>query len=169
MYDLVTDYRKARAALRLGNYEAWLVECLVRLLKRHDERVAKAKRLGSHRRKSAAMLARQDAGRRVSSIPPYGWAVDPVQPWRLVPQPEEQRVCEAILQDVAAGKSFRAVARGLDAAGVPCRLGRAWSHQCVAAIVRRTQRASGSKVEGREALATPIGQVIGARAGGLRQ
>ena len=67
------DYRKARTFLHLGKYERWLVECIANLLKRHDERVAQQKQLVACRRKSAAMLARQDAGRRVSSIPPYGW------------------------------------------------------------------------------------------------
>ena len=67
MGNLSTDYRTARAFLRLGRYEAWLVECIVNLLKRHDDRVAAEKRLSIGRRTSAAMLARQDAGRRVSS------------------------------------------------------------------------------------------------------
>ena len=139
----VTECSKARALLRLGPYDRWLVECVVNLLRRHDERVVAAKRRVANRRKSAAMLARQAAGRRVSSIPPYGWAIDPSRPWRLVPQPEEQRICEAILQEASAGRRFRAIARGLNAAGVPCRLGRAWSHKAVAAIVRRGRWESG--------------------------
>ena len=137
MGNVATDYRKARSLLRLGPYEAWQVECIVNLLIRHDNRVAAEKRLEIGRRTSKAMLALQDAGRRVSSIPPYGWAVDPVQPWRLTPQPEEQQVRERILREAAAGKTLRAIARGLDATGVPCRSGRAWSHQTVGAIVRR--------------------------------
>ena len=137
MGNIVTDYRKARERLRLGRYERWQVECITRLLKRHDDRVAAEKRLRIGRRTSAAMLARQDAGRRVSSIPPYGWTTDPVRPWRLTPQPEEQQVVQWILGEAAAGKSFREIARGLDAAGVPCRSGRLWSHQTVSAIVRR--------------------------------
>lgn len=137
MGNLVTDYRKARALLRLGPYDAWLVECIVNLLIRHDNRVAAEKRLRIGRRKSALMRARQDAGRRVSSVPPYGWAVDPVRPWRLTPQPEEQQVRQRILREAAAGKTLRAIARELDAAGVPCRSGRAWSHQTIGAIVRR--------------------------------
>lgn len=109
MGNLVTDYRKARALLRLGPYDAWLVECIVNLLIRHDNRVAAEKRLRIGRRKSALMRARQDAGRRVSSVPPYGWAVDPVGPWRLTPQPEEQQVVQRILREAAAGKTLRAV------------------------------------------------------------
>ena len=137
MGNIMTDYQKARAMLRLGRYDAWLVECIVNLLRRHDNRVAAEKRLRVGRRTSKAMLALQDAGRRVSSIPPYGWTTDPVRPWRLTPQPEEQQVRQRILQEAAAGKTFRAIARGLDAAGVPCRSGRTWSHQTVGAIVRR--------------------------------
>lgn len=140
----LTDYREARARLRLGRYDAWLVECIVRLLSRHDDEVAAQKRVKIGRRTSAAMLALQDGGRRVSSVPPYGWAVDPSQPWRLTPQPAEQQVRQRILRESAAGKTYRAIARGLDAAGVPCRSGRAWSHQTVGAIVRRAAR--GSKV-----------------------
>jgi hypothetical protein len=137
MGNIVTDYQKARSLLRLGSYERWQVECITNLLRRHDNRVAAEKRLRVGRRKSAAMLARQAAGRRVSSIPPYGWTTDPVRPWRLIPQPEEQQVRQRILREDAAGKTFRAIARGLDAAGVPSRSGRTWSHQTVAAIIRR--------------------------------
>ncbi len=137
MGNLSTDYQKARALLRLGPYDAWLVECIVNLLIRHDNRVAADKRLRVGRQTSAAMLARQDAGRRVSSIPPYGWAVDSSRPWRLVPRPDEQRVRDTILRGAADGNSYRAIARELNTAGVPCRSGRTWSHQTVGAIVRR--------------------------------
>ena len=140
MGNLVTDYQEARSLLRLGRYDAWLVECLVKLLIRHDNRVAAQKRLEIGRRTSAAMLALQDRGRRVSSITPYGWTTDPVRPWRLTPQPDEQQVRQRILRDAAAGKTLRGIARGLDAAGVPCRSGRGWSHQTVGAIVRRAKR-----------------------------
>ena len=141
MGNLVTDYQRARAMLRLGPYDAWLVECIVNLLMRHDNRVAAEKGLRIGRRTSAAMLALQAAGRRVSSVPPYGWAVDPSRPWRLVPRPDEQRVCDTILRGVEEGNSYRAIARELNAAGVPCRSGRAWSHQTVGAIVRRAAQA----------------------------
>lgn len=141
MGNLATEYREARALLRLGPYEAWLVECIVNLLMRHDNRVAAQKRLRIGRRTSAAMRARQDAGRRVSSIPPYGWTTDPVRPWRLTPQRDEQEVRQGILREAAAGKTLRAIARGLDASGVPCRSGRLWSHQTVGAIVRRAAQA----------------------------
>lgn len=137
MGNILTDYRTARAFLRLGKYEIWLVERIVALLDRHERRVREEQRVRSGRRKSASMLARQDAGRRVSSIAPYGWTFDPMQPCRLVPQPEEQQVRQRILREAAAGQPFRAIARGLNAAEVPCRSGRAWSHQTVGAIVRR--------------------------------
>ena len=45
MGNIVTDYQKARALLRLGPYDAWLVKCIVNLLRRHDDRVAAEKRL----------------------------------------------------------------------------------------------------------------------------
>ena len=137
MGNLVTDYQKARALLRLGPYERWQVKCITNMLVRHDDRVAAEKRLRVGRRTSATMLARQDAGRRVSSVPPYGWTVDPSRPWRLTPQPEEQQVVQRILREAAAGKSLRAIARELNTAGVPCRSAREWSHQTVGAIVRR--------------------------------
>ena len=140
MGNLATEYRKLRS-LRLGPYESWLVECIVNLLRRHDNRVAAEKRLRIGRRTSAAMLALQDAGRRVSQIPPYGWTTDSARPWRLVPRPDEQRVRDTILRGAADGNSYRAIARGLDAAGVPCRSGRTWSHQTVGAIVRRAMQA----------------------------
>lgn len=145
MGNIVTDYRTARALLGLGRYERWQVECITGLLKRHDDRVAAEKRLRVGRQTSAAMLALQDAGRRVSSIPPYGWTTDPVRPWRLVPRPDEQRVRDTILRGAADGNSYRAIARELNAAGVPCRSGRAWAHQVVAAVVRRAAQ-SGNEV-----------------------
>ncbi len=135
--NIITDYRTARAFLRLGRYEAWLVDCIARLLVRHDKRVVAEKRFRVGRRTSSAMRARQDAGRRVSSIPPYGWMTDPARPWRLIPQPEEQEVRQRILREAAAGKAYRAIGRGLDDSGVPSRSGGAWSHQTIAAIVRR--------------------------------
>ena len=137
MGNLVIDYRKARSLLRLGPYDSWLVEIIVKLLSRHDDEVAAEKRLRIGRRTSATMRALQDAGRRVSSIPPYGWTTDPVRPWRLKPQRDEQDVRQRILREAAAGKTLRAIARRLNTAGVPCRFGRAWSHQTVGAIVRR--------------------------------
>jgi hypothetical protein len=48
-------------------------------------------------------------------------------------------VVQRILREAGDGKSFRAIARGLDAGGIPCRSGRKWSHQTVGAIVRRAE------------------------------
>jgi len=47
MGNIVTDYRTARGFLRLGKYETWLVECIVALLGRHDQRVREEQRLRS--------------------------------------------------------------------------------------------------------------------------
>ena len=44
---------------------------------------------------------------------------------------------QRILREAAAGKSLRAIARGLMLLAFPCRSGRKWSHQTVGAIVRR--------------------------------
>lgn len=149
MGDLINDYQAARTALHLDAYDEWLVECLVGLLCRHDRRVKQHQRRAAHRRKSAAMRARQAAGRRMSRIAPFGWRVDPACPWRLQLHAEEQQVRDLILQQAAAGQSFRAIARGLDVAGIRCRTGRGWSHQCVAAILRRTGWVLGKKVADR--------------------
>jgi hypothetical protein len=145
MGNLLTDSREARALPRLGNYERWQVEVIVKLLIRHDNRVAAEKRRRIGRRKSAEMLALQARGRRVSSVPPYGWTVDPSRARRLVPQPEERRVRDMILRGAADGNSYRAIARELNTAGIPCRSGGLWSHQTVRAIVRRAAQ-SGNEV-----------------------
>jgi len=137
------NYRTARSLLRLGPYERWQVTCIVDLLGKHDNRVAADDRRRIARQKSASMLSLQARGRRVSSIAPYGWTPDPMRPWRLIRQPEEQETLQRILREAKAGKSYRAIARGLDAAGVPCRSGRAWSHQVIGAIVRRAGRNGG--------------------------
>lgn len=144
MGNFETDYQAARS-LRLGPYERYLVERIVHLLMKHDARVEAEKRRRNGQRISAAMRARQDAGFRVSSIPPYGSAVDPSRPWRLVPQPDEQRVRDTILRSHADGSGYRAIARELNSAGIPCRSGGLWSHQTVRAIVRRAAQ-SGNEV-----------------------
>ena len=64
MGNLVTDYREARALLRLGPYEAWLVDCIINLLMPYDNRVAA---------QNAAQLGRKTGGMtpgwRLSSTP----------------------------------------------------------------------------------------------------
>ena len=41
MGNIVIDYQKTRAALRLERCELWQAECIAGLLQRHDDRVAK--------------------------------------------------------------------------------------------------------------------------------
>ena len=88
-------------------------------------------------RTADAMQRHQSAGRRMSASPPWGTMIDPENPARLVPCPSEEAITRDILALHAGGMSFRAIARELEARGVPRRGKRGWNHEVVRAIVAR--------------------------------
>ena len=87
-------------------------------------------------RTSAAMRAHQANGRKVSSQAPYGYAIDPDDPKRIVAYEPEQRAVTRIIKLHGEGKSNRAIARAMDSQCMPCR-GASWNHQQVKSVLRR--------------------------------
>lgn len=88
-------------------------------------------------RTSHAMKAHQKNGRRMSAIPPYGWKVNPDDPARLVPVPDEQEVVERIQQQVEDGKSVREIVRELNRGYKDCHRSGYWRSRDVERIVAR--------------------------------
>lgn len=88
-------------------------------------------------RTSASMRTQQRGGKRVSKHPPYGWAVDPADPARLVQRPEEQAVCARVRKLASEGLGVRAILRKLAEEGARPR-GKAWSCATVSKIMTRT-------------------------------
>ena len=89
-------------------------------------------------RTSSAMRAHQANGRKVSSQAPYGYAVDPDDPKRIVPLEPEQRAVTRILALHSEGHSYRAIARAMDSERMPCR-GASWNHQQIKSILKRNE------------------------------
>ena len=87
-------------------------------------------------RTKAAMLRHQASGRRMSATTPFGWAVDPHDPARLVRQAEEQAVIRKIVKLHDEGMGYREIGRELEAEGLDCR-GGVWFHTTIKAILGR--------------------------------
>jgi len=64
-------------------------------------------------RTKVAMLRHQKGGRLMSSKPPYGTMIDPANPKRIVPNPEEQEIIKHIVELRKSGLSIRTIAREL--------------------------------------------------------
>ncbi len=72
-----------------------------------------------------SMLRHQRSGRRVGAPPtktPYGYEVDPNDPTRMVPDPDEQIILKRIMAWANEGHGGKWIARQLDIQGVTCRL-----------------------------------------------
>jgi DNA invertase Pin-like site-specific DNA recombinase len=91
-------------------------------------------------RTSTAMLRHQANGRRMTHAAycPFGKQPDPLDSARLIDQPEEQSAIAIIQAARAKGRGYKAIARLLDAKGIPCR-GERWHHTTVRSILRRTR------------------------------
>jgi site-specific DNA recombinase len=91
------------------------------------------------KRTSKAMRKYQAEGRRMTRIDrcPYGWRPDPNDPKRLIEDADEQTIMATNIQLLRReGKGPRAIARGLNDAGLRCR-GKEWSHSSIRSILRR--------------------------------
>lgn len=87
-------------------------------------------------RTSAAMLRHQAQGRRMGGVPPIGMQIDPDDPKRLIPDPDEAPLVDEIRRRCAAGEKQAAIARDLTSRGIRCR-GQRWYAATVRRIVRR--------------------------------
>jgi DNA invertase Pin-like site-specific DNA recombinase len=99
--------------------------------------MAEIKREEIRARTRSKMLLYQAEGRKMSSIPPYGSAVDPANPKALLPNDEEQTTIAVVTTLHSQGLTFRKIARQLEANGVSRRGKAAWNHQLVKAILVR--------------------------------
>ena len=90
-------------------------------------------------RMAAGKARKLEMGGYAHGAPPYGWrAVGKA----LVEHDDEKAVVAHLLAGRAAGRSYRELADGLNAAGVPARRGR-WHPQTVARAVTRQTSGSG--------------------------
>ena len=83
------------------------------------------------------MRQHQANGRRMSKLPPYGTMIDPADPNRLIPNPEEQHGVATIRNLRAAGMGLRAIAQELERRGISRRGKTTWPHGLVKAVLDR--------------------------------
>jgi len=89
-------------------------------------------------RTRTAMAHLRKGGRRISRFAPFGWDFDHTGT-ALVENPSEQLVLAHIHKQRGTGLTLRAIANGLQAAGVPTkRGGTRWSAKVIRAILLRT-------------------------------
>lgn len=84
----------------------------------------------------AKMLLHQKNGRRMSKILPFGRMLDPADPKRHIPCPEEVAVIDRMAALYRDGLGVRAIARQLEAEGILCRGNARWHHRLVADTLR---------------------------------
>lgn len=88
-------------------------------------------------RTSAALRLYQSQGRRVSSIPPFGWSVSEDDPGRLVRNESEQRTISEVMELRGRGLSLREIARRLNPLASRCG---SWTATAVRRIVKRAEK-----------------------------
>lgn len=106
---------------------------------------------------SDAMAAYQQAGRRMSALPPYGMMVDPTDNARLVPEPYEQQVVERVIELRDSGLGLRRICKALIEEGLKPRQVRKkidgevqyvsgrWRPQLINSIYKRAKAAEKNK------------------------
>lgn len=98
---------------------------------------AEIKREEIRARTRAKMLQYQSQGRKMSSIPPYGFDVDVTNSKSIIPNAEEQATVASVIDLHGHGMTLRQIARQLEATGVSRRGKASWTHQLVKAILVR--------------------------------
>lgn len=88
-------------------------------------------------RTSMGMKRNQRNGLRMSSKPPYGTQINPDDPERLIPHPDEQNAIQAILERYSECNSYNAVATYLNEQAIYNRSGKEWHHEQIKRIVQR--------------------------------
>jgi DNA invertase Pin-like site-specific DNA recombinase len=110
--------------------EDWLVRKILQTLAEYERKVIAA-------RTKAAMLRHQANGKRMSNLPPYGFAVNPADSACLVECPDEQDIIEQIIKLNKGKHSLRAICRKLQSEGIRCRSNDNWHHTTVKNIINR--------------------------------
>lgn len=90
--------------------------------------------LGSERTK-AALEYRRSKNLKNGGYIPYGYSADKNN--LLLPCPSEQPILKAMIKQYEGGKSYTAIAKDLNAAGIPTKLGKRWHSQSVKSIIQR--------------------------------
>jgi site-specific DNA recombinase len=100
--------------------------------------LAKYQRDLSAARTKAAMLRHQSNGRLMGLIAPYGMSKSGK---KLVPNADEQRVIDRVVELRRAGRSIRAIERIVNEEGIRTREGKPFYKQLVVVILRRARAA----------------------------
>lgn len=104
-------------------------------------------------RTRAALREKKARGERAGAIP-YGLRIDPASPVRsrksglpagLVTDQVEAQAIEFVKRWHAEGLSFRAIAKRLDAEGIPTKGGQPWRQSTVHSLLRRLEREAASQ------------------------
>jgi len=111
--------------------------------------IAEMEREQTSERTRDIMLQHQATGRRMSYLLPYGQRLDPDDPRRMIPDPDEQQVIKRILELKATGLSQRGICRQLADEGIQPRQVRKhfkgrtvlvkgkWNHILIGSIIER--------------------------------
>ena len=111
----------------------WLIRKILQTLAEYERRVTAA-------RTKASMLRHQASGRRMSKQTPFGWAIDPADPARMIENITEQQTIQRIIAMKESQMSLRAICRRLRAEGIRCRNNDNWHHTTIKSILRRSGR-----------------------------
>lgn len=117
------------------------------LMRRIVDAFSEHERLVIAARTRAALQAKRRRGERVGRVP-LGFSLAAPEtsatmsraglPTQLLPVPEQLSVLERILSERAAGKSMRAIAKGLTDDGIPTATGASvWSHATIQRVAQR--------------------------------
>jgi len=106
--------------------------------------VAEMHRKVSALRTKHRMRKNQFNGQRQSAAPPFGWRVDPMDPTRLVINPDEIGTVEEIrMMHFDKGMGACQITKELNRLGRRCRNARRWHHTQVKRIIERMAVGSG--------------------------
>lgn len=99
--------------------------------------------ISEYRRKADAALTskrsrrHQATGRKMSKIAPFGYADDPKDATRIIPNPTEQAICARVCELAAKGLKSMRIKRTLEADKVMCRGKSEWNRRTIQRIITR--------------------------------
>lgn len=79
----------------------------------------------------------QASGRKMSGIAPFGYADDPKDATRIIPNPTEQAICARVCELAAKGLKSMRIKRTLEADKVMCRGKSEWNRRTIQRIITR--------------------------------
>jgi DNA invertase Pin-like site-specific DNA recombinase len=110
------------------------------LIRRILQAFAEYERRVTANRTKHAMLRLQASGWKMGSKPPYGTAIDPVNPARLIAAPDELAVIAMVKQWLDEGASPETVKRNLRESGITTRAKKQFRLHQVFRLISRIQR-----------------------------